>query len=119
MITAFVGAGLNVLLNLLLIPRLDAMGASIATFASYFGVCILRLITAGRLIAFQKEWGRCIVNTLLLSGMTAVVTLTSVFAEATAWLWIAAVVIFGLMILYNFRPIWGLGKDAKRMTTGK
>ncbi len=115
MITAFVGAGLNVLLNFILIPLWGAMGASIATFASYFAVWILRLITTRRMIPFKQEWGRGTVNTLLLGGMTAVVTLSETFSSAMPFMWIAAGGIFLVMLLFNFRPIVELMKNVKRM----
>lgn len=115
MITAFAGAGLNVALNLLLIPDLGAMGASIATFASYFIVCILRLITTRRLIPFKQEWGRGAINTLLLGGLTLLVTLSERFTDHLPLLWGGAVGIFALMLAFNLRPITELLKDAKQM----
>ena len=80
MLTALAGAVLNVVLNLLLIPRFDAMGASVATFVSYFAVCMLRLVTGRRLIPFKSEWGRLAVNTLLAGGLTVAVTLTGTYS---------------------------------------
>ena len=115
MITAIVGAVLNVTLNFLLIPRLDAMGASIATFASYFVVCILRLITTRRLIPFKQEWGRLAVNTLLLGALAAVVTLAESHFPHPAWAWGIAGGIFAVMVGFNIRPVLGLCKDAVRM----
>ena len=76
MLTALSGAVLNVALNLLLIPPFGAMGASVATFASYFAVCLLRLVTGRRLIPFKGEWGRLIGNTLLMGVLTVIVTLS-------------------------------------------
>lgn len=119
MITAFIGAGLNVALNFLLIPRWDAMGASIATFVSYFIVCILRLITTRRLISFGQEWGRGMVNTLLLGGLAAAVTLSESFIFAPPLMWGIAGGFFVLLLLFNVRPIMGLLKDVKRMFKGK
>ncbi len=115
MITALAGAGLNVALNFLLIPDFGAMGASIATFASYFIVCILRLVTTRRLLPFKQEWGRGLINTLLLGGMTAVVTLSETIVSVRPLLWGAAGGIFVLMLVLNLRPIVELLKDAKRM----
>ncbi len=115
MITAFVGAGLNVALNFLLIPDFGAMGASIATFASYFIVCILRLVTTRCLIPFKQEWGRGLINTLLLGGLTAVVTLSEHDPARIALAYGIAAGIFVLMLLLNLRPIVELLKDAKRM----
>jgi len=115
MITAVVGAALNVGLNLLLIPRMEAMGASIATFASYFAVCILRLITTHRLIPFKQEWLRGGVNTLLAAALTAVVTLSDSHIQSPVLAWGLAGGIFVLMLLFNIRPILELLRDAKKL----
>ena len=119
MITAFMGAILNVTLNFLLIPGWGAMGASIATFASYFAVCILRIITTRRLIPFKQELGRGLMNTLLLSGMTIAVTLTGSFVSASMLLWGIAMGLFVMILAVNLRPILELLKDIRGMIRRK
>ncbi len=119
MLTALVGAVLNVALNLLLIPRYGAMGASIATFASYFAVCILRLVTVRTLIPFKQEWGRGAVNTLLLGALTVVVTLSERLAAPIALVYGGAAVILAVMILFNAKPIIELLRDAKNLLKKK
>ena len=113
MLTALAGAVLNIILNLLLIPRFDAMGASVATFISYFAVCVLRMITARRLIPFKQEWGRLLVNTLLMGALTAAVTLTGTYAPLLTWGGSAA--LFALLLGINVRPVLEVLRDAKRM----
>ncbi len=103
MLTAFVGAALNILLNLLLIPSWGAMGASLATFAAYFAVFILRLMTTHRLIPFRQEWGRWMVNTLLTLALAAAVTLTG--GDHGAVLWGAAGALFAAMLAFNARAV--------------
>ena len=115
MITAFVGAVLNLLLNLLLIPTWGAMGASVATFVSYFAVCMLRLITTRRLIPFKQEWGRGLVNTLLLGALTAIVTFSEYDPARTLLMYVIAGGVFLLMLVVNARPVFELLKDTKKM----
>ncbi len=115
MITAFVGAVLNLLLNLLLIPTWGAMGASVATFVSYFAVCMLRLITTRRLIPFTQEWGRGLVNTLLLGALTAIVTFSEYDPARTLLMYVIAGGVFLLMLVVNARPVFELLKDTKKM----
>ncbi len=115
MITACVGAGLNVALNFLLIPRWGAMGASIATLASYLIVCVLRLVTTRRLIPFKQEWGRGLINTILLGALAVTVTLSEQGPVRVASMYGIAAVIFVLILAFNIRPITELLKDAKRM----
>lgn len=102
MITALVGALLNVALNLLLIPRFSAMGASVATFVAYFVVFILRLLTVRRLIPFKQETGRWMINTGLSLALAATVTLTGHFGGG---MWVAATLIFVAMLAVNARAI--------------
>lgn len=64
--TAMLGSVLNILLNLILIPRIGAMGAAIATLASYCAVMIARLIDAPRIISFKLRLVRLIYSSLLI-----------------------------------------------------
>jgi O-antigen/teichoic acid export membrane protein len=69
--TALVGAVLNIVLNLLLIRGpLQANGAAIATFASYFVVFIIRAIQTRRYIKFRINTIALVANTLLLALQT-------------------------------------------------
>ena len=113
MITAFVGAVLNVLLNLCLIPLWGAMGASVATFASYFAVCVLRLVTTHRLIAFDREIFRGLANTLLLCLLTAAVTFTG--GDHGGVMWGVAGVTYAVMLALNARAVTEVLRDTVRM----
>ncbi len=117
MLTALVGAGLNVVLNLLLIPIWSAMGASIATFVSYFAVFILRLVTVRRLIAFRQEPLRWIVNTALSLALAATVTLTG--GAYAVPLWIVSGVLFAAIVAANAKPVLELLRDARRILRGR
>lgn len=65
--TAMAGAGINLLLNGLLIPTgLGVQGAAIATFVSYFIVFLLRAKDARRLIPFRLYKKRLLLGCLLL-----------------------------------------------------
>ena len=119
MLTALAGAVLNVALNLLLIPPFGAMGASVATFASYFAVCLLRLVTGRRLIPFKGEWGRLIGNTLLMGVLTAVVTLSERNVDHMLLMYGAAAGVFVLMVAFNARAILELLKNAKGLIRGR
>ena len=117
MLTAFAGAGLNVALNFLLIPPFGAMGASVATFVSYFAVCVLRLISTHRLIPFSRELSRGALNTLLLGGMTVAVTLTGTYSPALTWG--SAGILFAVLLACNARALSELARDALHMLRGK
>ena len=117
MLTALAGAAVNLILNLCLIPVWGAMGASIATFVSYFSVCVLRMVTTYRLIPFRREWLRGSLNTLFLGGVTLLVTLSGSIVPAIAWG--GALALFALMLALNARPTLSLLKNAKSMLRGR
>ncbi len=117
MLTALVGALLNVALNLLLIPIGGAMGASIATFIAYFTVFILRLVTTRRLICFRQEWGRWTVNTVLSLLIAGAVTLTG--GDHGGVMWGAACLLFVLMLGFNAKAVVEVLRDGRRMLTGR
>ena len=66
LVTAAVGAGLNVILNLLLIPKMGAQGAAIATAFSYFAVFTLRAIHSKSFMPFNLKTWRLVLNTLIV-----------------------------------------------------
>lgn len=73
--TSLLGAAVNVVLNFIMIPKLGAMGASIATFASYFLVYIVRAATMGRFMRFKMYHAKLAVNTALIGIIATVMTL--------------------------------------------
>lgn len=96
LLTALAGAVLNVALNLLLIPRFDhpdtaAMGAALATFASYFVMFLLRLYFSRRLIGYDPALVATNLNFLIVTALALVVTL-----EVKGWIPMAAA---GLLLL--------------------
>ena len=115
MITAVMGAVLNVTLNILLIPDFGAMGASVATLASYLAVCILRLVTTRRLIPFKQEWGRLVINTLLMGILTAVITLSEWLPTHIAVVYAGGSAVLAVTVLFNARPVRELLRDAKAL----
>ena len=119
MLTALAGAVLNIGLNLLLIPTFEAMGASVATFISYFAVCILRLVTGRRLIPFKGEWGRLAVNTLLTGTLAVLVTVSLSVSLSPVTMYAMATGVLVLLLGFNARPAFELVRDAKRLLRGK
>ena len=83
--TSMAGALLNIVLNLIWIPTWGAVGASLATFISYFAVFVLRAATMHRYIRFNLRLPAIAINTVLLCGMAALMML-----EPPLWiLWIS------------------------------
>lgn len=99
-ITSMVGAIINIILNLILIPSpLGVQGAAIATFISYFVVFIIRSVNARKYIPFKLYGGRVAVNTLLILVQTVFMV-----TEFKGWIAVQAVCIL-LLIAVNFKFI--------------
>ena len=69
-LTAAVGAVVNVVFNLLLIPKYSAMGAAVATFISYFVVLVIRGAHTVKLVRFRLGLPRLVFNTTALLGQS-------------------------------------------------
>lgn len=117
MITALLGALLNVALNFLLIPIWSAMGASVATFAAYFAVFVLRLVTVRRFIAFRQETGRWMLNTALSLGLAATVSLTE--GGYAGVMWVASGILLAVMLACNAKAVLEVLRDGRRMLRGR
>ena len=81
--TAMSGALLNIVLNLVMIPRMGAIGAAIATLVSYGSVFLIRMIDTPRYIRFRLYLPRLIANIVLLLSSCVVMTV-----RMTGWIWI-------------------------------
>ena len=66
LVTAAVGAGINIVLNLYLIPRMGAQGAGIATAISYFAVFVLRAVHSKSFMPFDLKAYKLALNTLIV-----------------------------------------------------
>ena len=77
-VTALVGAISNIALNLWLIPIIGALGAAIATLASYALVLVLRLVDAPRIIPFKLCLPRLCISVVMLFGAATIMTVNFV-----------------------------------------
>ena len=98
-LTAAVGAVVNIVLNILLIPRWSAMGAAVATFISYFVVMIIRGIDTRRFVRFRLGIPLLVFNTL------AVAIQSYIMIREPSW-WIAAqIALFASVLFVNGKNI--------------
>ncbi len=72
--TSFVGAAVNIALNIILIPECGAIGASVATYVSYFIVFLIRALTMRKFIPFNMYPVKLIINTLLITAIAVIMT---------------------------------------------
>ena len=66
LISVIIGAFINIVLNLFLIPRYGALGASIATFISFFFVWLIRIVSVQWIIRVKINIVKTSVSLLLL-----------------------------------------------------
>lgn len=100
LITMAVGAGLNILLNWAMIPRWGAMGASLATLASYLIVFLIRAVDTRRYVRIDFHALRLALNITILV-LEALVLLYGL----PLWpLWCS--LLTALMLFLNFGALW-------------
>lgn len=93
LITAAISAIVNIILNILLIPKFGVNGAAAATLACYLVVFVIRLWDTRRYIRIQWNYLRLIICTVLLFAQTVILLL-----EVPLWaLWEA--LLFAVMLV--------------------
>ncbi len=99
-LTSMAGAMLNVVLNFLLIPtKLGAMGAAIATTASYMLCFGLRVWSAKKIKPFKMHMGRQLLSTALLFAQIVVITMAF-----PGWIWAEGALLMAVILL-NCKPL--------------
>ncbi|MGN0643031.1 MAG: lipopolysaccharide biosynthesis protein [Huintestinicola sp.] len=98
-LTALVAAAVNIVLNLLLIPKYGVYGAAIATAASYFACFAVRIFDTRKFIFFKVDYFRFVVNTILIVYMSVLV------AKQPALYVLQLIVLFVVVLVYNFGAV--------------
>lgn len=65
-ITTVLGAGSNIVLNILMIPKMGALGAAVATMISYMVVWITRLVDSRKILPIRINYRADILSYLLI-----------------------------------------------------
>jgi len=107
-ITTLIGAVINLVLNLALIPQYGANGAAFATFISYFTVFLIRAVDSRRYIDIKIQPVRVAANLVLL-----MIQILAVLWEVPQWIAIE-IAVFVMLILGNIDPIVTLLKQLRR-----
>ena len=97
--TALLGAGSNVVMNLLLIPRIGILGAAIATLASYVLVFLVRAGSIRKLLPFSLAAPVVALDALLLMVQAVFLTL-----QLPGWIAVQAVCLT-LLLIFNGKPL--------------
>lgn len=99
-LTTIISAFCNIVLNLILIPRIGTMGAVIATFASYFAVGVIRLYKSksfvNLVIPHMQFWT---VSAVIITLATVVTFSDSLGMVALIWASVLSIVL--LFVLFS------------------
>lgn len=68
-VSTMFGSGVNVILNLILIPRYSNIGAAIATLCGYMTICIIRYISAHKIMPLNVKLHDEGLTVILLCGL--------------------------------------------------
>ena len=101
MITALVGAGTNVILNLILIPKIGAIGAAIATVVAFIVVFVSRAIHTRKYIKVDLNPPLLALQTSILIAQCCVMLKLK---NGMVMYGIEAV-LFVVMLIVNIKPI--------------
>ncbi len=112
-VTAVVGTVLNLILNALLIPRMGALGAAVATLIGYGSVYLLRTVDVPRLLKFRLYLPKQVLNfSLLLAAAGAMTFMGRGRLLTAAILTLAVLALNGFDLLQGVRGM--LGKRSEK-----
>lgn len=97
--TTCMGAFINIILNLLLIPTLGINGASLATCASFISVFVIRALNTRKFIKINWNSKKLLVNTIILMLQSLVMIF-----EISHWI-IIELVFFAVISLINTEDV--------------
>lgn len=97
--TAMIGAVVNILLNLLLIPEYGGQGAAIATLVSYLVVYLIRSVNTRRHLPFHQYPLQVAFNTAVVGGQAVAMIL-----RVPGWIWIQVGAVL-LVFVFNAKPL--------------
>ena len=100
MLTAMVGALVNIILNFVMIPTHGAMGAAVATLISYLAVFAVRSYDTSLELKFPRHYGRLILNSVLLLAQIVVMLL-----EVKYWILIEVALLL-ISVIFNGKALF-------------
>lgn len=104
LVTSLVAGIVNIGLNVILIPRIGLFGPAISTVASYLAVFVIRAYDSRRIVPFDLDLPRLIVNNVLLIIMVLVNEAYSFGSHRIVVVLLP--VLFIMVLLINYKPLW-------------
>lgn len=104
--TSLVSGVVNIGLNIILIPTIGLYGPAISTVVSYLAVFVIRAYDSRRIVPFDLDLPRLLVNNVLLIIMVLVNVIYS--AAGHGAIVILLPVLFIAVLLLNYKPLWSM-----------
>ncbi len=99
MLTSLAAAAINIILNIVLIPKYGVYGAAIATATAYGACYIIRIFDVKSYIQFRAYHIKTIINLVIVTYMTSVAILEPKLK------YLQLIVLFILITLFNFEAV--------------
>ena len=100
LLSSIVGAGVNIILNAIMIPAVGVYGAAIATCISYIAVFVFRLLHTKKYLCYDIKNKEFIVGSILL-----IIEMSLMFADSAFAFTIQIIICIFAMIFY--KSFWG------------
>ena len=94
LVTTFISALINVVLNLVLIPAIGVNGAAIATFISYFVMFLIRFVHTQSFIRIRWDKVRLVLNFVIILAQAIIM-----INEVPGWIVYESVLILFLFVI--------------------
>ena len=101
MVTAFAGAITNVVLNLILIPRMGPSGAAVATVTAFIVVFITRAIDTKKYVNINFSTPAIVTEVVILAAQAAVM----IFMQSGIAMYAIELALLVVMLVFNYKPI--------------
>ena len=100
-VTAFAGAITNFILNMILIPRIGANGATIATVAAFVVVFVTRAVNTRKYVKIDFKAPVMFTELAILSIQAVVM----IVMKSGIVMYLIEAVLFAVMLVFNFKPL--------------
>lgn len=108
MLTTLLAAGINIVLNIIMIPLMGIQGAVIATAVAYFTVFVFRMIDSQKYVELKLQIGQVLLSMVVLSLQCVLMIVLSGASR-----YISSVICFILLAVMNAKTIAELTKMIK------
>ena len=107
LVTSLISGVLNVSLNVVLIPRIGLYGPAISTVVSYLVVFIVRAYDSRKLVPFDLNLTKMVINNALLLSMV-LINVMQFHGGSVKFTLLTLPILFLIILIINIKPVWNL-----------